>query len=202
MVLYPLSFQKLVRELAKLPTIGERTATRLAYHIIANDPALAPTLASALADAVAHISLCSRCYFFSEGGALCPICRDERREGHIICVVEKPADVVAIERAGEYRGVYHVLHGVWAPLRGVAPEDIRIKELLARIEGEEVREVIIATGATVEGDATALYIGQELRDRGVVSSRIAQGIPKGGELEAADELTLARALSGRTRFGG
>jgi recombination protein RecR len=118
-----------------------------------------------------------------------------------MCVVEKPADILAIERAGEFRGVYHVLHGVWAPLRGIGPDDIRIRELLDRVSAGEVREVIIATGATVEGDATALYISQELRDRGVITSRIAQGIPKGGELEGADELTLARALSARVRVG-
>jgi recombination protein RecR len=118
-----------------------------------------------------------------------------------LCVVEKPSDVLAIERAGEFRGLYHVLHGVWAPLRGIGPDDIRIRELLDRIGSGEIREVIIATGATVEGDATALYISQELRERGVMASRIAQGIPKGGELEAADELTLARALSARTKVG-
>lgn len=201
-MIYPLPFQKLVRELAKLPSIGERSATRLAYHIVANDPAIAPSLARALLEAVEQISLCPRCFFFSEGEGLCPICRDTRRENQLLCVIEKPADVVAIEKAGEYRGLYHVLHGVWAPLRGVGPEDIRIRELLERVGSEEIREVIIATGATVEGDATALYLSQELRERGVVSSRIAQGIPKGGELEMADELTLARALSGRTRFGG
>ncbi len=200
-MLYPLPFQRLVRELSKLPTIGERTATRLAYHIVANDPALAASLAGALVESVERITLCPRCFFFSESGAECPICRDPRRDGNLLCVVEKPSDVLAIERAGEFRGLYHVLHGVWAPLRGIGPDDIRIRELLDRIGSGEVREVIIATGATVEGDATALYISQELRERGVMASRIAQGIPKGGELEAADELTLARALSARTKVG-
>ena len=196
MISYPASMMKLVRELAKLPSIGERSATRLAYHIVNNDRALAETLAASLRDAAQKIKLCARCFFLSET-ELCEICASSARDGSVLCVVEKPADVLAIERSGEFKGYYHVLHGVWAPLRGIGAEHMRVQELVERLKEGAVREVILATGSTVEGDATALYLSRLISDLGVRPSRLAQGLPKGGELEYTDELTLARAFQGR-----
>lgn len=187
-----------MRELSRLPSIGEKSASRLAYHLIQNDKGLAAALSDAMKKAVETIHLCERCFFFTEE-ALCSICSDTSRDQRLICVVEKPMDVIAIERIGEYRGLYHVLHGLWAPLRGMGPESMKLEELKGRLRADEVREVILATGSTVEGDATALYIGRLLTEDGVISTRLAQGMPKGGELEYADDVTLSRALAGRSR---
>lgn len=140
---------------------------------------------------------CGRCFYFCEGD-LCSICADPSRDAGLVCVVEKPMDVVAIERVGEFKGLFHVLHGLWAPLRGQGPESMKLQELVERVKGGVVREVILATSSTVEGDATALYVARILSDMGVRSSRLAQGIPKGGELEYADDVTLSRAFSGRS----
>ena len=192
----PPAMQKLIAELAKLPSIGERSATRLAYYLLHGNRALATSLSDSLLKAVERVHLCTRCFFLSED-TICSICRSAARDVGSLCVVEKPTDVMAIEKVGEYRGYYHVLHGLWAPLRGQGPENMRLKELWSRLEAGEVKEVILATSATVEGDATALYIARTLKERGITATRLAQGISKGAELEFADEITLSRAFSGR-----
>lgn len=197
MLSFPPALQRLIKELSKLPSVGEKTATRLAYHLVANDREVARTLGEALQVAAQQVTLCQRCFFLSED-ELCAVCRNPSRDTSLLCVVEKPVDLVAIERIGEYKGVYHVLHGLWAPLRGQGPESMRLKELMERIKLQPPREAIIATSATVEGDATALYIGRLLADVGVVATRPAQGIPKGGELEYADDVTLSRAFAARS----
>jgi recombination protein RecR len=198
---FPTAMDKLIRELCKLPSIGEKSATRLAYHLVAQDPKLASNLASVLAQVSSSIRLCERCFFLAES-ELCSICSDSNRNSSLLCVVEKPMDMIAIEKVGEYRGQYHVLHGLWAPLRGMGPEDIRLAELIERIKTGEIEEVILATSSTVEGDATAMYISRILAESGVKASRLAQGLPKGGELEYTDEITLARAFSGRSVMNG
>jgi recombination protein RecR len=193
---YPPALQKLIRELTKLPSIGEKSATRLAYHLAANDRGLARTLGEALIQASQQIRLCERCFFLSEE-PLCTVCRNPSRDATLMCVVEKPVDMVAIERVGEFKGGYHVLHGLWAPMRGQGPEQMKLKELLARVRAEPVHEAIIATSATVEGDATAMFVGRQLADLGIKVTRPAQGIPKGGELEYADDVTLSKAFAAR-----
>jgi recombination protein RecR len=197
MLAYPPGLQKLIKELSKLPSVGEKTATRLAYHLVANDRDLARSLSEALSAAAQQVRLCRQCFFLSEED-LCVVCRNPARDQSVLCVVEKPVDLVAIERVAEYKGGYHVLHGLWAPLRGQGPESMRVKELMERVKLNPPKEVIIATSATVEGDATALYIGRLLADVGIPATRPAQGIPKGGELEYADEVTLSRAFSARS----
>jgi recombination protein RecR len=197
MLAFPAALQKLIRELSKLPSIGEKSATRLAYHLVANDRGLARSLQEALRVAAEQVRLCERCFFLSEE-PLCSVCRNPARDSSIVCVVEKPVDVVAIERVGEFKGLYHVLHGLWAPLRGQGPETMKLKELMDRVKNDAVKEVIMATSATVEGDATALYIGRLLAEAGIKATRPAQGIPKGGELEYADDVTLSRAFAARS----
>lgn len=197
MLSFPPALQRLIKELSKLPSVGEKTATRLAYHLVANDRDLARSLAEALQQAAAQVRLCSRCFFLSEA-ELCALCQNQARDGSLLCVVEKPVDVLALERVGEFKGTYHVLHGLWAPLRGQGPEAMKIKELTARLSVEPIKEVIIATSATVEGDATALYVGRILAEAGIKVTRPAQGIPKGGELEYADDVTLSRAFAARS----
>jgi recombination protein RecR len=193
---FPRSIQKLIREFQKLPSVGEKSATRLAYHIVNNDPKLAETLAAALVDTIQSVQFCKNCFALTDTEE-CSICMDDRRDSSVLCVVEKPMDVLAFERVGEFRGRYHVLHGVWAPLRGQGPETMKLNELVERLRGSEVTEVIVATGSTVEGDATALYVARLIEELGIRTSRLAQGMPKGGELEYLDDVTLARALSGR-----
>jgi recombination protein RecR len=192
--------QRLIREFSKLPSLGEKSATRLAYYLVNNHRAQAEALALALRDAMQNVKLCERCFYLSEE-PLCVVCKNESRDPSVVCVVEKPADLIAIERVGEFRGQYHVLHGLWAPLKGQGPESMKLQELLARLGQGVIKEVIIATGSTVEGDATALYVAKLVADFGVQSTRLAQGMPKGGELEYADEVTLSRAFSGRTAIG-
>lgn len=196
MLAFPPALQRLIKELSKLPSVGEKTATRLAYHLIANDRDLARSLGAALQQAAQDVRLCERCFFMSED-TLCSLCKNPSRDASILCVVEKPVDLVAIERGGEFKGLYHILHGLWAPLRGQGPESMRLKELMERVRNESTKEVILATSATVEGDATALYVGRMLADVGVKTTRPAQGIPKGGELEYADDVTLSRAFAAR-----
>jgi recombination protein RecR len=197
---FPPSFQRLVHELSRLPSIGEKSATRLAYHILQHENGLGDALSKAIVDACTTIGLCESCFFLSETPK-CRYCSDPGRDTNLLCVVEKPMDIIAFERMGEFRGLYHVLHGLWAPLRGKGPESMKLQELLERVSQHEVEEVIVATGSTVEGDATALYISRLLAERGVPTSRLAQGMPKGGELEYSDEVTLSRAFSGRSRIG-
>ncbi|MCB0337263.1 MAG: recombination protein RecR [Bdellovibrionales bacterium] len=201
MNLFPKPMQKLIKELSKLPTIGEKSATRLAYHLIAQDPKLADSLSDALKEAAHEIKFCNRCFFFSESD-VCSICAQAHRNSELLCVVEKPMDVISFERLGEFKGYYHVLHGVWAPLRGQGPESMKLKELVERVKEGQVKEIILATSSTVEGDATALYIGRLLAELNIVTSRLAQGMPKGGELEYMDDVTLSRALQGRASFSG
>jgi recombination protein RecR len=185
-----------VAELAKLPGVGEKTAARLAFHILRAPVEDAAALAAAITDLRAKIRLCSQCWDFTEEDP-CAICRDQRREAGLLCVVAHPQDVLAIERTGGYRGRYHVLHGVLSPLDGIGPDDLRIAELVRRCGGGEPREVIVATNPSVEGETTAIYLAKLLRPLGVRLSRIATGVPMGGELEYADRLTLARAIDGR-----
>jgi recombination protein RecR len=198
---FPPPLLRLINELTKLPSIGEKSATRLAYHLVTQDKKLSETLAKALLEATTNVCLCEKCFFLSEEPR-CPICKNESRNKEILCVVERPIDLIAIERVGQFEGYYHVLHGLWAPLRGQGPEQMRLKELLDRVRAEGVKEVILATNATVEGDATALYLAKLLSSLGVKSTRLAQGMPKGGELEYADEVTLSRAFAGRNQIGG
>ena len=199
MISFPAPLQRLIRELSKLPSVGEKSATRLAYHLINSDRALASTLADVLKEASQKVRLCSQCFFLSEE-ELCVVCRNPSRDPALVCVVEKPMDLVAIERMGEFQGVYHVLHGLWAPLRGQGPTSMKLDELITRVRLGVIKEAILATSSTVEGDATALYVARTLHDLGVKSSRLAQGMPKGGELEYADDVTLSRAFSGRNQM--
>jgi recombination protein RecR len=187
---------RLIQQLAKLPGIGEKTATRLAFHVLRAPEAHARELAQAILEVREKIRLCSVCCNLTEDDP-CAICSDARRDDHLLCVVAQPTDLIAVDRAGNYRGRYHVLHGVLAPLDGVGPDDLRIGELVRRAGGGEVKEVILATNPSVEGEATAVYVAKLLRPLGVRLSRIATGVPMGGELEYADRLTLARALEGR-----
>ena len=187
---------RLVKELAKLPGIGEKSAQRLAFHILKAGPAYAGDLAAAIAGVVRDVSLCSTCQTLTDQDP-CPICRDERRDPRTLCVVEGVPDLLAIERTHEFRGRYHVLHGALSPLDGVGPSDLKVRELLVRLEREPAEEVVIATNPDVEGEATALYLAKLLKPVGVRVTRIAQGVPMGGDLEYADQVTLARALAGR-----
>ena len=196
----PRAMQRLIMELGKLPSIGEKSATRLAYHLISTDRELAKSLSGVLLDAVGAVRLCRKCFFLTEED-LCSICRDPARDAGMLCVVEKPMDLVALERTREFKGLYHVLHGVWAPLRGQGPENMKLGELMERLKERTVREVVLATSSTVEGDATALYIARLAGELGVKSSRLAQGVPKGGELEYLDDVTLSRAFAGRSVIG-
>lgn len=196
MYLFPEAMKKLVREFSKLPSIGEKTAMRLAYHVINNDRELAGKLSQALIDAVENTYFCERCFNLSEG-KICKICSDISRDPSLLCIVEKPMDVIAFERMGEFHGVYHVLHGLWAPLKGLGPESMKLKELFERLEREDIKEVILATSSTVEGDATSLLIADRLKSMNIKVSRLAQGMSKGIELEYADDVTLSRAFSGR-----
>ena len=186
---------RLVGELSKLPGVGEKTAARLAFHILRAPPEAAAALAAAIGEMRASISFCSQCWDFTEQDP-CPICRDARRDSSLVCVVAQPQDVLDIERAGGYLGRYHVLHGVLSPLDGIGPDDLRVAELVKRCGGE-IKEVIIATNPSVEGETTAVYLAKLLRPLGVRCSRIATGVPMGGELEYADRLTLSRAIHGR-----
>jgi recombination protein RecR len=190
--------QRLVTELGKLPGIGNRTAQRLAFYILRASPEDATALAEAIRDVKDKISLCEICFNLAEGPR-CTVCLDERRDPTLICVVEEPGDVIPIERTHEYRGRYHVLGGALSPIDGVEPDDLKIAQLYARVEGSEVREVVLATNPTTTGEATALHIADGLRARApdVAVTRLASGLPVGGDLEYADEVTLGRALAGR-----
>jgi recombination protein RecR len=193
--------QRLVTELAKLPGIGQRTAQRLAFHILRASGEDAAALAAAIRDVKEKITLCEVCFNLAEGPR-CAVCLDERRDAELICVVEEPGDVIPIERTHEYRGRYHVLGGALSPIDGVDPEDLKIAELYRRVtdpDGEAVREVVLATNSTTTGEATALFIADGLRERSpqVAVTRLASGLPVGGDLEYADEVTLGRALAGR-----
>ena len=192
--------RRLVQELARLPGIGEKTATRLAFHLIRSNPQQIRDLAQALLDATDKIRLCSVCMNMTEVDP-CVMCTDPRRDPETICVVATPSDLLAIDRGGHFRGRYHVLHGLLSPLEGIGPDDIRLAELVRRLgasgEPGAVREVIIATSPSVDGEATAMYIARTIKPLGIQVSRIATGLPVGGELEYSDQATIARALAGR-----
>jgi len=187
---------RLVKELARLPGIGEKTAQRLAFHVLEAGPDYARALAEAVVGVVRDVRCCSVCQTLTEQDP-CGICADDRRDPRIICVVEGVPDLLAVERTREFRGRYHVLHGALSPLDGVGPSDLKIKELLLRLEREPAEEVLVATNPDVEGEATALYLQKLLKPLGLKLTRIAQGVPMGGDLEFADQATLARALAGR-----
>jgi len=195
--------QRLVRELARLPGVGDKTATRLTFHLVRRPESQVRELAAALLDVVEKIRLCSVCMNLTEADP-CALCADARRDPTLLCAVATPSELLAIERAGQYAGRYHVLHGLLSPLDGVGPEDLRISELVARLAPAEaaprIEEVIVATSASVEGEATALYLARLIKPLGVAVSRIASGIPVGGELEYSDQATIARALAGRMRI--
>ena len=187
---------KLIEEFEKLPGIGHKTAQRLAFHVLNLPQEKSEGLANAIKDAKLKTRYCSVCHNLTEADP-CSICSNTNRNKSIICVVEDPRDVVAMERIREFKGVYHVLHGVISPMEGIGPEDIKIRELLKRIRDNEILEVILATNPDVEGEATAMYISKLLKPVGIKTTRIAHGIPVGGDLEYADEVTLAKALEGR-----
>jgi recombination protein RecR len=192
--------QTLIDELGRLPGIGPKSAQRIAFYLLKADATDAKRLARAIEDAKDRVTWCRRCFNIAEG-ELCGFCLDERRDHHVVCVVEEPRDIVAIERTGEYRGRYHVLQGAISPIEGVGPEQLRIKELLERIPDEEITEVILATNPNIEGEATAMYLARLLKPAGLRVTRIASGLPVGGDLEYADEVTLGRALEGRREVG-
>lgn len=187
---------KLINELSKLPGIGNRTAQRLAFYIINMSSDDVDNLARAISEAKEKIMYCNICNNISDSN-ICSICGSKTRDHGTICVVEQPRDVIAMEKTREYKGVYHVLHGAISPMEGIGPEDIKIKELLGRLEDGEIKEVILATDPDVEGEATAVYISKLLKPLGIKTTRLAHGIPVGGDLEYADEVTLSKALEGR-----
>jgi recombination protein RecR len=191
--MYAPPVERLITELSKLPGIGPRTAQRLTFHLLRQRPEDVLPLAAAIVEVKEKIGFCSRCFNLAEGD-LCTICADPRRDPQLLCVVEQPFDVVTIERTREYHGYYHVLGGALSPIDGVDPEDLHMAELLSRVD--DVREVIVATNPTMTGEATAMYVADLLPER-VLVTRLASGLPVGGDLEYADELTLGRALAGR-----
>jgi recombination protein RecR len=196
MALHAKPIDDLIEALTKLPGIGRKTASRLAFYILRSSPTEAQGLARAILDVKEKIRLCSICFNLTDEEP-CRICQDERRDREILCVVEGPNDLIAIENTGAFNGGYHVLHGTISPLEGVGPDDIKIEELMDRIQRERVVEVILATNPTVEGGATALYLTDLIKPLGVKVTRIAYGIPMGGEIEYSDGMTLSKALEGR-----
>ncbi len=186
----------LVDQLAKLPGIGRKSAQRLAFHILKQPDAEAKLLAEAILTAKAKIHYCSLCYNLTDR-ELCPICSNPERDAAILCVVEDARDVIALERAGQFHGLYHVLHGAISPMDGVGPDQLKIKELLQRLQVHPAEEVIIATNTSIEGEATAMYLSNLLKPLGIKVTRIAQGLPVGGDIQYADEVTLAKAFNGR-----
>jgi recombination protein RecR len=196
MTVYVGAVQDLIDELGRLPGIGPKSAQRIAFHLLKLPREDALRLASAIVEARERVAFCRRCFNLAEGEE-CGICTDPRRDPTLLCVVEEARDLVAVEKTGEFRGRYHVLQGAISPIEGVGPDQLRVKELLARLDAEEVAEVILCTNPNIEGEATAMYLGRLLKPLGVRVTRIASGLPVGGDLEYADELTLGRALEGR-----
>jgi recombination protein RecR len=205
--------QDLIDELGRLPGVGPKSAQRIAFHLLKLPRDDALRLARAVSEVKDRVSFCRRCFNIAEHAperapdgsviaAECGICSDPRRDGHVVCVVEEPRDIVAVERTGEFKGRYHVLQGAISPIDGVGPDQLRIRELLARVEPEGIDEIILCTNPNLEGEATALYLGRLLKPLGIRVTRIASGMPVGGDLEYADELTLGRALEGRREVDG
>ena len=203
MTTYPAPLARLVQELSKLPGIGEKTAARLAFHLLKGRREDVRNLADSIARLREEMGLCRDCFGFSEvgsqrdEGSLCAVCRNPERERDKICVVEEPGDMIAVEKSLEFKGLYHVLHGTISPLDGVGPDALRIKELLGRLQDGSVTEVIVATNPTMEGEATALYLSKVIKPLRVSVTRIARGLPMGGDLEYTDAVTLGKALEGR-----
>jgi len=196
---YPASIQNLIKNIAKLPGIGEKTAERLAMHILQGSRQEAERLAQSILDVKDKVRFCSRCFALSDD-EICGMCSDQGRDSTFVCVVEQPADMVAVEKSGAFRGMYHILCGALSPMNGIGPEDIRIRELVIRIEKDQVKEVVLATSTNVEGEATASYIAQILAKYPVKVTRIASGVPMGGDLKYVDQVTLKKALETRHAF--
>ena len=201
MAVYTQPVQTLIDELGRMPGVGPKSAQRIAFHLLKIPVDDVARLALSITDAKARVRFCTRCWNFAEG-ELCPICLDDRRDSTVLCVVEESRDIISIEKTGEFTGRYHVLLGAMNPLDGVGPEQLKMKELFARIEPEDVQEVILCTNPNTEGEVTAMYIARMMKPFGVKVTRIASGLPVGGDLEYADELTLGRALEGRRQMGG
>ena len=195
--MYTGSLRALIDELGRLPGIGPKSAQRIAFHVMKIPPEDARRLADAVVAVKERTTLCERCWNVAESGNLCDVCADDRRDPHVVCVVEDPRDIVAVERTQQFRGRYHVLHGALNPLEGIGPDQLRVRELLERIDGEVVTEAILCTNPNLEGEATAMYLARLLTPLGITVTRIASGLPVGGDLEYADELTLGRAIEGR-----
>jgi recombination protein RecR len=188
--------QDLIDELGRMPGVGPKSAQRIAFHLLKLPREDALRLSRAITEVKDKVAFCERCFNVSEG-PLCGICSDERREPHVICVVEEPKDIVSVEKTHEYRGRYHVLQGAISPIEGIGPDQLKVKDLLTRLDPEGVTEVILCTNPNIEGEATAMYLARLLKPLGIKVTRIASGLPVGGDLEYADELTLGRALEGR-----
>jgi len=196
---YTPALSRLIELLSRMPGIGEKTAARLAFFILKSEGGYARELADALRAVKEHTRFCTRCWALSETEP-CVICSDTRRDRSVLCVVEEPSDVIAIERAHSFKGVYHVLHGSISPLDGRGPEQLKVTDLVRRLEPGDIKEVVLATNPTVEGEATAVYLARLIKPLGVSVSRIAHGIPVGGNLEYADQVTLGRAIEGRRQM--
>ena len=201
MSIYTPALQKLIDELGKLPGVGPKSAQRIAFHLIKIPEQDALSLAVAIQQAKQKVRFCETCFNMSDQ-AICEICSDSQRDSSLICVVEEPRDIVALERTREYKGLYHVLQGAINPIDGIGPEQLKIRELLDRLKGNSVVEVILCTNPNIEGEATAMYLAKLIEPLGIQVSRIASGLPVGGDLEYADELTLGRALEGRRNISG
>ena len=201
MSIYTPALQKLIDELGKLPGVGPKSAQRIAFHLIKIAEQEALSLADAIQQAKQKVRFCETCFNMSDE-AICEICSDSQRDSSLVCVVEEPRDIVALERTREYKGLYHVLQGAINPIDGIGPEQLKIRELLERLKGNTVVEVILCTNPNIEGEATAMYLAKLIEPLGIQVSRIASGLPVGGDLEYADELTLGRALEGRRNISG
>ena len=201
MSIYTPALQKLIDELGKLPGVGPKSAQRIAFHLIKIPEQDALCLADAIQQAKQKVRFCETCFNMSDE-AICEICSDSQRDSSLVCVVEEPRDIVALERTREYKGLYHVLQGAINPIDGIGPDQLKIRELLERLKGDTVVEVILCTNPNIEGEATAMYLAKLIEPLGIQVSRIASGLPVGGDLEYADELTLGRALEGRRNISG
>ena len=197
---YPAPLRRLIRLMARLPGIGEKTAERLALYLLSAGTAQVEELARGIVEVKQKVRLCSRCFSLSEG-ELCGVCSNPARDEAVVCVVEQPGDLVALEKSGGYRGLYHVLAGVLSPLNGVGPDEIRVRELIERVSGGGVREVVLATGTSVEGEATAVYLADRLQGLPVAVTHIASGVPMGGDLKYVDQVTLKKAMESRRALG-
>ncbi len=195
--MYTGSLRALIDELSRLPGVGPKSAQRIAFWVLEIPGEDARRLADAIIAVKERTTLCERCFNVAESGCLCDVCADTRRDPHVVCVVEDPRDIVAVERTRQFRGRYHVLHGALNPLEGVGPDQLRVRELLVRVDAEKITEAILCTNPNLEGEATAMYLARLLSPLGITVTRIASGLPVGGDLEYADELTLGRAIEGR-----